>query len=75
LLPIHDEGFLARFPDLADAELGAMLELAEASRARPECRPLERAEWPGVCESRIAHDLRQLRALVRPAPAVAEVSS
>jgi sugar phosphate isomerase/epimerase len=75
LLPLHDEAFLARFPDLAGAELRAILELAEASQARPECRPVERAEWPGVCESRIAHDLRQLRALVRPAPAVAEVSS
>jgi sugar phosphate isomerase/epimerase len=75
LLPMHDEAFLARFPDLAGAELRALLELAEASQARPECRPVERAEWPGVCESRIAHDLRQLRALVRPAPAVAEVSS
>jgi sugar phosphate isomerase/epimerase len=74
-LPIHDEAFMSRFPDLAGTELRALLELAEAAQANPGCRPLERAEWPGACESRIAHDLRQLRALIDPVPAVAEVSS
>ena len=74
-LPIHEEAFMSRFPDLAGSELRALLELAEAAEVNPGCRPLERAEWPGVCESRIAHDLRQLRALVDPVPAVPEVSS
>ena len=60
-LPIHDAAFLSRFPDLAGAELQALLELAEPAQARPGCRPLDRAEWPGVCESRIAHDLEPLR--------------
>jgi sugar phosphate isomerase/epimerase len=62
-LPIHDGAFISRFPDLAGAELRALLELAETAQANPGCRPLERAEWPGLCESRIAHDLRQLRRL------------
>jgi sugar phosphate isomerase/epimerase len=62
-LPIHDGAFLARFPDLAGAELRAILELAEASQARPECRPLDRAGWPAACESRVAQDLLALRRL------------
>ena len=66
LLPIHDEDFLSRFPDLAGAELGALLELAETTRANPACRPLERADWPCVCESRLVGDLRELRRLAGP---------
>jgi sugar phosphate isomerase/epimerase len=61
LLPIHDEAFLSRFPDLAGAELRALLELADATQARPACRPLDRAAWPAACESRLAADLRALR--------------
>jgi len=66
LLPIHDEAFLSRFPDLAGAELGALLELADTTRANPVCRPLERADWPCVCESRLVGDLRELRRLAGP---------
>jgi sugar phosphate isomerase/epimerase len=62
LLPIHDSGFLSRFPDLQGAELAALMELAETARAMPACRPLDRDAWPAVCESRIAADLRALRA-------------
>lgn len=74
LLPIRDEAFLSRFPDLAGAELRAVLELAEATEARPWCRPLERAEWPRVCASRVARDIAALRRLAGsafPAPEVA----
>ena len=42
---------------------------------QPGCRPLDRAEWPGVCESRIAHDLRQLRTLADSVSTFAEASS
>ena len=63
LLPIRDEAFLSRFPDLSGAELTALLELADVAEADPACRPLERADWPAVCESRIAHDLAALREL------------
>jgi 3-oxoisoapionate decarboxylase len=74
-LPIHDEAFMSRFPDLAGAELRALLELADTAQASCGCRPLERAEWPGVCESRIAHDLRQLRTLADSVSTIAEASS
>jgi sugar phosphate isomerase/epimerase len=75
LLPIRDEAFVSRFPDMAGAELRALLELAEATEARPGCRPLERCEWPGVCASRMAHDLAALRRLAGAAPAAAGVAS
>jgi len=75
LLPIHDEAFVSRFPDMAGAELKAVLELAEATEARPRCRPLERSEWPRVCESRVARDLEALRRLAGSAFPAAEVAS
>ena len=62
-LPIRDDAFLSRFPDLAGAELQALFELADATQAAPACRPLDRAEWPAVCESRVAGDIRALRGL------------
>jgi sugar phosphate isomerase/epimerase len=75
LLPIYDDAFVSRFPDLSGAELNAMLELAEAAQADERCRPIDREAWPAVCESRIAHDLGALRRLVDSMPAIAEVSS
>ena len=63
LLPIHDGAFLARFPDLEGAELAALVGLAESTRAKADCRPLDRHDWPAVCEARIAADVIALRAL------------
>jgi hypothetical protein len=75
LLPIHDEGFLARFPDMTGAELRAMFELADATQSRPACRPLDRADWPAVCEARLAADLAAVRQLAGSVPQAREVSS
>jgi len=75
LLPVYDEGFLARFPDMTGAELRAMFELAEATKSRPACRPLDRADWPAVCEARIAADLAAVRQLAGSVPGTREVSS
>jgi 3-oxoisoapionate decarboxylase len=75
LLPIHDEAFLSRFPDLAGAELRSLIELADAAQASPACRPLDRESWPAVCESRIAHDLVALRMLAGPHPGPQEAPS
>jgi hypothetical protein len=63
LLPIRDAAFLARFPDLQGAELAALVEMAHAAHVKPACRPLDRDAWPAACESRIAADLRALRAI------------
>jgi 3-oxoisoapionate decarboxylase len=67
-IPIHDAAFVARFPDLTGAEMRRLLSLAEASAARPVCRPVERADWPGLCENRIAADLAALRMLADQTP-------
>jgi sugar phosphate isomerase/epimerase len=72
LLPIRDQAFLSRFPDLAETELKAMLEMADMAHAKPGCRPLARSEWPGVCEARLAGDLRALRTLAESVPGRAE---
>jgi sugar phosphate isomerase/epimerase len=69
VLPIHDGAFLARFPDLEGAELAALVSLAESTRAKADCRPLDRDAWPAACESRIAGDLRALRELAATAAA------
>jgi len=71
LLPIHDEAFLSRFPDLTGTELAALVNLSEVAAGRPACRPVERKDWPAICESRIAHDLEALTALARSAPVLA----
>ena len=75
LLPVHDEDFLARFPDMTGAELRALFELAEATQSRPLCRPLDRADWPAVCEARIAADLAAMRQLAGSIPGTREMSS
>jgi sugar phosphate isomerase/epimerase len=71
LLPIHDEAFLLRFPDLTGTELAALVNLSEVTAGRPACRPVERKDWPVICESRIAHDIEAMTALARSVPVVA----
>lgn len=68
VLPIHDREFLSRFPDLSGAELNAVIGLAQATEARPACRPLDRLEWPGACEARLSGDLAALRTLAAAVP-------
>ena len=62
-VPIFDPLFLSRFPDLSCAELARVIRLAQLSSAIATCRPLNRDEWPRVCEDRLARDVTALRAL------------
>lgn len=64
-LPIHDPRFLAKFPDLTDAELAALMHLAEVTADTPACRPVDRGAWPALCEQRMAQDLAALQMLAR----------
>jgi hypothetical protein len=60
---------------MTGTELRAMFELAEATHTRPGCRPLDRADWPAVCEARIAADLAAVRRLAGPVSETREVPS
>ena len=66
LVPIYDALFLSRFPDLTAGELARVVEIAQMSAALPACRPLERGDWPRVCEERMARDIVRLRAIALP---------
>jgi sugar phosphate isomerase/epimerase len=64
-LPIHDPLFLSRFPDLTAAELARLVQMA---RACPEkLAPLDRAEWPAHCATRIERDIVHMQQIVRAA--------
>jgi sugar phosphate isomerase/epimerase len=65
-VPVFDPLFLTRFPDLTAGELARVVEIAGRSAAAPACRPLERADWPRVCEERLARDIVRLRAIAQP---------
>jgi sugar phosphate isomerase/epimerase len=64
LLPIFDQTFLSKFPDLTVQELSSLILLAERTARLPSCRPLPRERWPGVAEDRMAGNLAALAALV-----------
>jgi hypothetical protein len=68
LLPVHDEAFLRRFPDLSGAEFADLVQLSEVTAGRADCRPLDRLRWPSVCEVRLAGDLDALRRLAKDTP-------
>ena len=40
--------------DLTGAEFGAIVELSEHAAGMPGCRPIERRQWPDICEARMA---------------------
>jgi sugar phosphate isomerase/epimerase len=68
---IHDAEFLKLFPDLTEAEMGRLLELAHAGRERVDrgiCRPTDRGDWPEICEERTGRDLQYLKQLVAEGP-------
>lgn len=67
-LPINDPSFLERFPDLTGGEMRSLLALAEAAAGLPGCHPVDRADWPALCEERLAGDLAALRALTERTP-------
>ena len=68
LLPIQDASFLGRFPDLAGAELNALMDMSERAAGMPACRPVDRRIWPEICEDRLSRDLDALRSLAARTP-------
>jgi sugar phosphate isomerase/epimerase len=74
-LPIHDALFLAKFPDLAGAELTSLINLSEVTAGNAACRPVDRSAWPDLCERRMAQDLIALQALSRQVEARAQTAA
>ncbi|MGZ7046073.1 MAG: hypothetical protein ACXVJK_07095, partial [Candidatus Aminicenantales bacterium] len=67
LIPIHEAGFLAKFPDLTSLELVKLLGLAARSQSLKDQKKLailDRASWPEVCERRVKHGLKAVRRIV-----------
>lgn len=64
---IYDSVFLRRFPDLAAAELGRLIQLAYVGGERlaaGEVTLTDRADWKSLCQDRTERDLAYLRGLV-----------
>ena len=62
-IPINNPDFRKEFPDLNDDEMEKLVVLTEATRKKMEAGTLtvlNRPEWPGVCERRMANDLVRL---------------
>lgn len=69
-IPIHDPTFLSRFPDLTVQELGQLLRIAHEGQRRIAAGELaitDRADWPRLCENRVARDIVNLKEIARRA--------
>jgi 3-oxoisoapionate decarboxylase len=67
-IPIHDPAFLSRFPDLTSQELGQLLRIAGEGDRRLDAGHMtitNRADWPRLCEERVANDIVSLKEIVR----------
>jgi sugar phosphate isomerase/epimerase len=66
-IPVFDQAFLARFPDLDAAGFSGLLKLAAATEARLRSGAAAitaKEEWPALCEDRVRRGLAAVRALV-----------
>ena len=63
-IPIFNPAFLAKFPDLSAGELARLVALSQRTAGFPQCTPLPRSDWAGVCEARLAGDLAALVSIV-----------
>ncbi len=66
-LPIYDPVFLSRFPDLTAIELARLMQLACEGEQRVQAghvAPIARSEWRQHCETRLCHDIEDMKGLV-----------
>lgn len=69
-IPIFDERFLRRFPDLTAGELASLLFIVRKNQQRTaehRIEPLDRTDWPEACEQRMARGLANLQRLAAEA--------
>ncbi len=69
-LPVFDPAFLSKFPDLTPAELARLFQLARlsADRSASGCRTVSRAQWPEVCQERLASDVVAVKSIAASLP-------
>lgn len=70
LIPAADPAFRAKLPDLTAAEETSLRRLAGETRRRMEAEGLaivDRADWPAVCEARMAGDIAAVRRMAESA--------
>ncbi|MBA4321896.1 MAG: hypothetical protein C0408_03665 [Odoribacter sp.] len=63
-LPVNENWFINRFPDLPVNEFNYLLELADSTSDKIKSGALKitgREDWPAVCEEITKHDIRSLR--------------
>jgi hypothetical protein len=66
-IPIFDPDFLSRFPDLTALEMERLKKMAREGNQLMEAQtlsPLDRADWPGLCESRVARGIQNMKRIV-----------
>ncbi len=67
-IPIFDPFFLSRFPDLTASELSRLVKTARTGdrlMREGKLAPIERSEWPLLCEKRIASGIKNIKGMVR----------
>lgn len=66
-LPVFDQKFMAKFPDLIEREYTDILELGKKTARLMDAGRLavvKRKDWPNVCEERLQRDILALKDLV-----------
>jgi sugar phosphate isomerase/epimerase len=66
-VPVFNPEFRREFPDLADPELEKLIALSEQTRenmTEGTLEILDRRDWPAVCESRMARDVKDLKKMI-----------
>ncbi len=65
MMPVFDPLFLSKFPDLTVEELACLFRLVKQGQNSGLPDPIERSQWPEVCEKRMKKDLDQLVRIAR----------
>lgn len=62
-LPVFDDTFLSRFPDLTTNELARLFHMAYEGKAK-NLSVLDRADWPAHCAARTANGIKKMKRIV-----------
>jgi sugar phosphate isomerase/epimerase len=63
-IPLFDLRFRKELPDLSDGEMESLIRLTRRTREKMEegtLQPLDRSQWPEVCEERMIFDLDEVK--------------